>query len=1063
MSELLSLVPEHGFPRFVFDAVWQSTLIGLVAAVALRYFVRRPAVRSWLAVLACALCVMTPCATLAVRLAGVGLLPAATVSTAPAVNAAVDPIVAGPTDVPGLQPNLTPPVEPSAMEEVANNPAPAVESVAVAVPEQSLASERTPAIQRRANPWLAFGVIWCTVAIALFVRFGRSVLGLLRICRDARRCEDTVLLRSSDKAAALLSLAQSPQVLVSEHTSCPAVVSWLRPKLIVPPVKRVLGEDHWVAVFAHELAHVQRRDGWARLLTELAVMAMPWQPLLWWLRNTYHESSEHACDDWAIFAGADPVDFASALTDWIPRQQPALALGIGGWPHLIRRRIERLLKDRLPANPGLGRGCRLGTTALAAAVIGFTALAQQGAFSATSEITGLPIEVDSASTARPINTVFGDGRLCHWNTARVLGFGPDSKTVLSSSRDRTLMRWNTRTGKPAGKRILPLAVTGRWLDWPVDVRRQFSTDEIATPDGRSFVQSMANGDIRVVEIASGSFRTLEHRVDLPLKLRISQDGQTLAVLRSPAEERAAIDVIDFGSGLLVRTISRQFDRDEDQIRPDRWQGMTLSPDGSLLAVGRRERVSVFDTSSGKELWHEQANASDPKAGMVGVLCFSSDGMKLASGGWVRNATNGAELTSFQFLRGMRTAVSRSIANHVAFDPSGNLLALANGSSLRVWDTVNNRQKWVVQSRDGQSYSSVRFSPNQELLAASCGNEIVLLNTGTGKRTSASQVSRVESVATSPTDSQLLLGLTTGQIESVELETLNKTRWDAHERPVNEIVFSPDGKSAASVTSNRLALHDPHASRMRQDVEFENRRRSSIQRPSQHPPIAYSSDGSQLFSFPAQPDRSPNRLLRWSLDGEQLAPLKMPGIVLPYSGLTSTSHGELLMLSRDARPTLAVWDEATADRIKDLERLFPRLGGRLQVATTRTSDKIAFGARADAFRVYVRAKDAYVDLRKGHRRGTLRALAFHPEGRLLASAAEDGRVVIWDTETSNKLVSIKIGPRAGVISALGWTHDGKSFVTRNANGTASIHAVDTESLLTQSGSGGQPGKAAEPAD
>ncbi|MEO2014129.1 MAG: M56 family metallopeptidase [Fuerstiella sp.] len=124
--------------------------------------------------------------------------------------------------------------------------------------------------------------------------------------------------------------------------------------MIVPPLGRRRSQDHWVSVFAHELAHVQRRDGWSRLIIELVTIVMPWQPVIWWLRRGYMQSSEEACDDWAVFSGPDPVDYASSLAEWIPRSQPALALEIGGWSTVVRRRMERLLEDRSLAQPSLG-------------------------------------------------------------------------------------------------------------------------------------------------------------------------------------------------------------------------------------------------------------------------------------------------------------------------------------------------------------------------------------------------------------------------------------------------------------------------------------------------------------------------------------------------------------------------------------------------------------------------------------------------------------------------------------------------------------------------------------
>ncbi len=107
--------------------------------------------------------------------------------------------------------------------------------------------------------------------------------------------------------------------------------------------------------FCHELAHLARRDNLGRVVVELATIALPWQPLMWLVRQKFRAACEEACDQWAVAAGVDPVDFASLLVEFVPERRPAFALGMAESPSAARQRILRLLAMQGPVHPRLGR------------------------------------------------------------------------------------------------------------------------------------------------------------------------------------------------------------------------------------------------------------------------------------------------------------------------------------------------------------------------------------------------------------------------------------------------------------------------------------------------------------------------------------------------------------------------------------------------------------------------------------------------------------------------------------------------------------------------------------
>jgi len=179
---------------------------------------------------------------------------------------------------------------------------------------------------------------------------------------------------------------------VSTEVDTPCVVD-SRTVVLPPRCQEELEDPELLAVLAHEVAHICRRDvRWQSLFRWIAVVFW-FQPLNRLVLGQLHDVVELICDDWAVGRIPRPVDLArsiSRVAEWSAprsRRQPVLAGHQGGRLHERVRRIlasgrggrtEGGLRGALVAVALVATLTQLPTVQLPGAVRGIFVL-QQGA------------------------------------------------------------------------------------------------------------------------------------------------------------------------------------------------------------------------------------------------------------------------------------------------------------------------------------------------------------------------------------------------------------------------------------------------------------------------------------------------------------------------------------------------------------------------------------------------------------------------------------------------------------------------------------------------------------
>jgi beta-lactamase regulating signal transducer with metallopeptidase domain len=104
-------------------------------------------------------------------------------------------------------------------------------------------------------------------------------------------------------------------VYQSEFAGAPMTMGVARSKIVLPAGWGAWPADKLRAVFAHEAAHIRRRDAVVRCVAHLNRCFFWFHPLAWWLERRLAAAAEEVCDNAAARAIKDPRRYAAVLLD----------------------------------------------------------------------------------------------------------------------------------------------------------------------------------------------------------------------------------------------------------------------------------------------------------------------------------------------------------------------------------------------------------------------------------------------------------------------------------------------------------------------------------------------------------------------------------------------------------------------------------------------------------------------------------------------------------------------------------------------------------------------------
>jgi beta-lactamase regulating signal transducer with metallopeptidase domain len=193
--------------------------------------------------------------------------------------------------------------------------------------------------------------LWGIGSLAMMLTLGRSMIDLRRLLKT-RRFRPTG--RLIDRLANSLGLRRSVRLSTTAAIAVPFATGIRRPEICCPERVGELAPEHQKSLFAHELAHLARRDPAWQLLYRIGEALLFVQPLNVIVRRRLEEIAEHLTDARAVASTGDRLGLARCLVvvaHWGISASPGVpATAFAAGPRLDRR-VRHLISDTCRYRP----------------------------------------------------------------------------------------------------------------------------------------------------------------------------------------------------------------------------------------------------------------------------------------------------------------------------------------------------------------------------------------------------------------------------------------------------------------------------------------------------------------------------------------------------------------------------------------------------------------------------------------------------------------------------------------------------------------------------------------
>lgn len=296
----------------------------------------------------------------------------------------------------------------------------------------------------------------------------------------------------------------------------------------------------------------------------------------------------------------------------------------------------------------------------------------------------------NAQSGKHIKTLTG-----HKGEINGIAFSPNSKTIATTSDDKTIRLWNARTGKNLK------TLTGHTE--PVNVI-EFS------PDGKIIASGSKNETIKLWNVQTG--KLIHTFTELQRPFAFSQDGKSLIGINETKSStqgvKHLIQMWDTTTGQLVKTLS--------------WNNivysLSYSPDGNKIAAGGYDgTIGVWNAITG-----ESIKTFRPHTEAVYIILFSPDGNRIATASW----DNTMQWWDINTTENIKTFIGyKGGQPRMQYSPDGKILAINWNTEVWLQEAFTGRQLTTLKGHK-EYVTCIAFSPEGNSIATGSADKTARL-------------------------------------------------------------------------------------------------------------------------------------------------------------------------------------------------------------------------------------------------------------------------------------------------------------------------------------------------